>query len=194
MKNIISVFIALLLWITSNAQSSLPLTIENPKMDSYLQNRQPATLTIQINNAPDSVKKVDVKCTFVTFGSNFQIIKYYAINSDGFVRVMLEQNLPYQQIWLNVGNYLYAGVYVNTGLKVTIDVSKIKNKDGVYLSGNGITYSGFDGELNTVMNKHILFKQDKQDKLASDLNELCRSRKNYIQICFLVEQIPFGKH
>lgn len=185
MKKINSVFIALLFCITTNAQSDLPLPIESPKMDSYLQDRKPATLSIQINNAPDSINKVDVKCTFVTFGANFQIAKYYATNSEGFVKITLDQNLPYQQIWLSVGEYLYAGVYVNTGLKVTIDVSKIKSKDGVYLIGDGISYSGIDGELNTVMNKHTLFNQDKESKLTNSLNELCQSRKNYTSDLFL---------
>lgn len=184
MKYINSVFIALLFCISTNAQSGLPLTIESSKMDSYLQERKPATLSIQVNNAPDSVKKVDVKCTFVTFGANFQITKYYATNSEGFVKITLDQNLPYQQIWLSVGDYLYAGVYVNTGLKVTIDVSKIKNKDGVPFIGDGIGYSGIDGELNTVMNKHTLFRQSKESKLTNNLNELCRSRKNYTSDLF----------
>ena len=194
MRKIISIFIILLPCITTNAQSGLPLAIESPKMDSYLQNRQPATLTIQINNAPDSVKKVNIKCTFVNFGSDFQIAKYYTTNSDGFVKISLDQNLPYQEIWLSVGDYLYAGVYVNTGLEITIDVSKIKSKDGVAFIGDGIIYSGVDGELNTVMNKHILYKQDEQNKLTSNLNEYARQEKNIPQIYFCRRQILFGKY
>lgn len=169
----------------TNAQSDSPLAIEDPRMDSYLQNREFATLTIQISNAPDSVKKVNVKCSLVTFGSNFQITKYYTTNSDGFLKITLNQNLPYQQIWLNVGDYLYAGVYVNTGLKVTIDVNKIKSKDKVYFYGDGIIYSGIDGGLNTVMNKHILFKRDEQNKLTNNLRELSRSRRNDTSNLFL---------
>ena len=185
MKKIISIFIALLFCITTNAQSDLPLTIEDPKMDTYLQNRQTATLTIQINNAPDSVKKVNVKCTFVTFGSDFQTVKYYTTNSDGFVKITLKQNLPYQQIWLSVGDYLYAGVYVNTDLKVMIHANEIKNKDGISFIGDGVTYSSFDGELNTVMNKHILYKQEEQNNLTGKLSELCQTRKNYTDDLFL---------
>ncbi len=179
MKKVFSIFIILLPCITTNAQSGLPLTIEDPKMDVYLQNRQSATLTIQINNAPESVKKVNIKCTFVTFGSDFQITKYYITDSNSFVKITLDQNLPYQQIWLTVGDYLYAGVYVNTDLKVTIDASKIKNKDGVSFISDGVTYLGVDGKLNTATNKHILYKSDEQNKLTSILNELCKSRKNY---------------
>jgi len=174
-----------MLCFTANAQYGLPLTIEDLKMDAYLQNRQPARMTIQVNNAPDSVKKVDIKCTFVTFGSNFQITKYYKTDAYGFIKITLDQKLPYQQIWLSVGDYLYAGVYINTDLKVTIDASQIKNKDGVFLIGDGVTYSGFEGELNTAMNKHTLYKRDEQNKLTNELNELCRARRKYTSDVFL---------
>lgn len=170
---------ALLLSMAACAQSGLPLAIESPQMDAYLQHHLPAKLIIQINNAPDSVKKVDVKCTFVTFGADFQRTKYYSTDEHGFLKITLDQNLPYQQIWLSAGDYLYAGVYINKDLKITIDVSQIKNKDGVYLIGNGVTYSGTDGELNTVMNKHILYKQEERGKLTGNLNELCRARRKY---------------
>ncbi|MEO8854856.1 MAG: TlpA disulfide reductase family protein [Ginsengibacter sp.] len=158
-----------------NTNSNHPLAIEDAKMDNYLQNRKPAVMTIQINNAPDSIRKASIKCTFVTFGSNFQSTKYYSTNEKGFAKITLEQNLPYQQIWMEVGNYFYAGVYVNSGLIITIDASKI-NKDGIYMIGNGVDYSGVDGELNTVINKDLLFRQDEKDKLQHDLRSVCFER------------------
>lgn len=169
----------LLLSFTSHAQSKPPLAIEDPQMGAYLQNRQSPTLEIQIINAPDSAKKIDVKCTFVTFGSNFQFTKYYTTSANGFLKINLDQNLPCQQIWLTAGHYLYAGIYVNTSLVVTIDASQIKNKDGVYLMGNGVTYSGADGELNRVMSSHILYRKNEQDDLSGRMWELCQARKNY---------------
>ena len=187
MKKVISIFIFLLLFITSNAQTGLPLAIEDPKMDGYLQNRHPATLILQINNAPDTIKKFDVECTFVSFGSNFQITKYYSIDSSGFLKIVLHQNLPYQQVFLLVKDYLYSSVYVNSNLKVTIDVSKIKNKDGIYFSGDGVDYSGIDGELNAVMNKHILYQQDLENKLTSNLNQLCSSRRGFTSDVFFTK-------
>ncbi|HEY5462025.1 MAG TPA: redoxin family protein [Hanamia sp.] len=158
-----------------NADSNHPLAIEDVRMDNYLQNRKAAMMTIQINNAPDSIIKANIKCTFVTFGSNFQSTKYYSTNERGFVKITLEQNLPYQQIWLDMGDFFYAGVYVNKGLTITIDACKI-NKDGIYMIGDGVTYSGVDGALNIAMNKHLLFKQDVQNKLQNDLRSVCFTR------------------
>lgn len=167
-----------------NAGTHLPFAIEDARMNTYLQNRKPAVMTIQINNAPDSIRKTSIKCTFVTFGSNFQTTKYYSTNEKGFARITLEQNLPYQQIWMEVGNYFYAGVYVNSGLIITIDASKI-NKDGIYMIGDGVDYSGVDGELNTVMNKHAIFNQDEKNKLQNDLHTVCMTRSKLLPLIFL---------
>ncbi|ANI90480.1 hypothetical protein A9P82_15005 [Arachidicoccus ginsenosidimutans] len=167
----------LLLCISANAQSNLPLAIEDPKMDAYLQNRKSATLSIQINNLPDSIKKTKITYTLVCFGSDFQVTKYTHTNANGFAKIILNQNFPYQQIWLSVGDYLYTGAYVNKDLTVIIDADKIKDKDGVFLIGNGVTYSGTDGELNTVINKHTLYKREEQNNLNDRLRELCQSRR-----------------
>lgn len=178
---------ALLFSIVTNAQSNLPLALEDPKMDAYLQKHKPATLTIQINNIADSSKSVDVKCSFVTFGKrSLSVAKYYKTNANGFLEIKLDQNLPYQQIWLEISKYLYAGIYVNTDLKVTIDVSKTKSNNGIYLFGEGLVYSGADGELNTVMSKSYLYKQNEKNNLSHNLYELCTNRRgNYSTDLFL---------
>ncbi len=158
-----------------NTNTNHPLAIENAGMDNYLHNRKAATLTIQVNNLPDSVKTTDIKYTLVTFGANFQLQKFTQTDSKGLAKIILYQNLPFQQIFLKVGDYLYAGIYVNTHVTVTIDASKIK-KDGVYMIGGGIRFSGTDGELNTTLSKHVLFKQDVQNKLQNDLRLVCFER------------------
>jgi thiol-disulfide isomerase/thioredoxin len=160
-----------------------PLTMEDKKMDGYLTNRKPATLTIQVKNLPDSVKKVDIKCSLVNIGVGFQATKHAETDAKGFVEITLQQNLPYQQIWLSVGDYLYAGVYVNTGLTVTIDALKIP-KDGAYMIGEGITYAGIDGELNTVMNKKVLYRKKENEALNNALRDICHSRKKYTTALF----------
>jgi thiol-disulfide isomerase/thioredoxin len=158
------------------AQNVAPLAIEDKKMDDYLSNRKPATLTIQINNLPDSVKKVDVKYSLVQFGSSFQVAKHTETNNKGFSEIKLLQNFPYQQIWLSVGDYLFTGVYVNTGLTITVDVKKVP-KDGAYLIGEGVVFTGMDGELNTVMNKSVLYRKKEKEALIDKLRSIGQSRK-----------------
>lgn len=161
-----------------SAQNVSHLAMEDPKMDSYLTGRKPATLIIQIKNLPDSVKKVDIQYTLVQIGIGFQATMFSETDATGLSKIILHQNLPYQQIWLSVGDYLYAGIYVNTGLTITIDVHKIQ-KGGAYMIDDGVEYSGNDGELNTVMNKNMLFKKNEKDNLYKSFNKLCDSRKRY---------------
>ncbi len=177
MKNLL---LAVLMCCSSylSAQNLPAIAIEDKKMDAYLMGRKPATLTVQIKNLPDSVKKVSIKYTLVQFGGSIQATKYAETDAAGSAKITLDQNLPYQQIWLDAGNYLYAGIYVNTGLTVNVDAQKVP-KDGAYMIGEGVTYSGYDGELNTVMNKKVLFKKGETDSLFDNLRALCMSRKKY---------------
>jgi thiol-disulfide isomerase/thioredoxin len=162
-----------------------PLTLADTAMDSYLQKKSQAILTIRIINAPDTIMKVPVKCTFVGFGSNMQASKFYELNKYGFVRVVLDARLPFQQVWLSIDHYIYAGLYVNDGLNVTIDARKIKDADGFYMIGDGVEYSGIDGELNRLMNKKVVYKQELKNTLSSRYNELSRTRRMYSENEFL---------
>ncbi|QEC51829.1 thiol-disulfide isomerase/thioredoxin [Anseongella ginsenosidimutans] len=151
--------------------SKLPLAIEDPRMDAYLAGRKPATLTIKLLNAPADLGPVNVKGSFVHYGPDFQTTKHYQIGKDRELTVELEQNLPYQQIWLHVGEYLYAGIYVNTGLTVNIDLDRAKS---AYMIGEGISYSGTDGKLNAILNEHVLFRRDERRALSKQRDSLLK--------------------
>ena len=75
------------------AQNLPPVAIEDKKMDSYLTYRKPATLTIQIKNLPDTVKKVNIKYTLVQFGGTFQATKYTETDATGSSKIIFDQNL-----------------------------------------------------------------------------------------------------
>lgn len=150
------------------AQKSTPLQIEDKKMNTYLENRKLPTLTIHIKNLPDSIKKVNIELTFVHMGVGSQITKFATTDASGLSKVVLDENLPYQQIWLSVGTYLYAGVYVNSGLTVVLDAKKLE-KTSAYMIADGVEYLGDDGELNTVMNKNVLFKKKEKEELNESL-------------------------
>jgi thiol-disulfide isomerase/thioredoxin len=172
----------LLTWILAllcsqlNAQNQSPMTMEDKKIDTYLIARKPATLTIQFKNLPKNGKKVDIKYTLVQLGMGMQTSKYGATDTAGVAKLVLDQNFPWQQIWLNAGNYLYAGLYINEGLTVTIDAQKTA-ANSVYMIGDGVQYSGPDGELNAVMNKNVLFKKQQREALGNELSTHFKNRK-----------------
>ncbi|ALL08587.1 hypothetical protein AQ505_25850 [Pedobacter sp. PACM 27299] len=169
---------------TLAAQNSAPITLEDKKMDAQLLHRKPALLTIQVNNLPDSIKKVPIAYTLVQLGAAFQVNKFTETDAKGLSKITLDQNLPYQQIWLTVGNYLYTGIYVNTGLTVTIDLHKTSKKD-VFMIADGVEYSGNDGKLNAVMNKNALFKRKEKELLQNTFRNVRDSRKKYTEAIFL---------
>lgn len=143
-----------------------PSSMENPQLDGYLKKRKPAILSIKIINQPASLQNVQVEYTLVQLGPQSQIKKYTKLNKEGAVKIVLDDNLPYQQIWLNIDGFLYTGIYVNSGLSITIDVAITKGKE-VYLAGEGVQFSGIDGPLNTTMNKKTLFRKEEQDNCQS---------------------------
>ncbi|MEJ2881654.1 hypothetical protein [Pedobacter sp. GR22-6] len=154
-----------------NAQSGAPLAMEDKKTDAYLMSRKPAKLIVEILNLPDPGKKINITYTLVQLGISMQSTKHAETNAEGRVEILLDQNLPYQQIWLNADKYLYAGIYVNEGLTVTIDANKVP-ANGAYMIGEGVLYSGIDGELNTVMNKRVLFRKPEREKLNGIIQKL----------------------
>jgi len=180
-------FFFLVYCISAHAQhkNAEPLTLTDPAMDGYLQKKHPAILTVKIIHAPDTITKVPVKCSFVRFGPALQAPKFYQFDKNGFLKIAVNDRLPYQQIWLNIEHYLYAGLIINDGLNVTIDAREIKTADGFYFIDDGVEYSGVDGELTTVMNKHILYKQDLKNELVSRFHELARTRKQFGDDVFL---------
>lgn len=186
MKHSIS-FLLLLLVVNLDAQLSNahPMPLASPGMDSYLKQHQTAVLKIQVIHAPDTIPKVPVSCTYVGFGSNFQTKRFYQFNQNGLVKIVLEHPMPYQQIWLNIDHYLYAALYVNSGLTITIDASKIKSVDGFYFIDDGIEFSGMDGEFTAVMNKNILYKKEVKNNLTSKFVELAQTRNKYDEKVFL---------
>lgn len=177
-------FLAFFYCSTLAAQNNSPIPIEDKKMDAYLFHRKPAVLTIQVKNLPDSVKKVPIKYTLVQLGIGFQVEKFTETDAKGLSKITLDQNLPYQQIWLTVGDYLYAGIYVNTGLAITIDANKT-SKNHVFMIGDGIEYSGNDGKLNTVMNKNVLFRRNEKQLLKNTFRTVLDSRKKNTEPTFL---------
>ena len=181
------IFLIFSLNIVAQKNKFEPLSLADTAMDEYLQKKSAAILTIRVINAPDSIMNVPVKCTFVGFGISMQTTKYFEFNKYGFVRIVLDARLPYQQIWLNIEHYIYAGLYVNNGLNVTIDAGKIKDTDGFYMIGDGVEYSGIDGAFNRWMNKKVVYKQELKNAMSNRYFELSRTRRMYTEKEFLIK-------
>jgi thiol-disulfide isomerase/thioredoxin len=163
---LLSLLLGSLYGFAQNEAAPHPLAIESPEMDGYLKSRKPATLTIKADNLPASATSVKINYVVVQLGARMQTKKFTQLNKQGAVTIVLEDNLPYQQVWLTVDGLLYTGIVVNTNLHIDINAAVTKGKE-VYLSGEGVRFSGTDGALNTVLNAHILYRKKEQDSIES---------------------------
>ncbi len=125
-------------------------------------------------------KSITISYTLVTPFPEFQIQKTTTVQADGSFSLELDYALPYQQIWLAVGDYFYAGVYANKDLYVELDITKLKPVNGVQFNGDGVRYLGTDGPLNVYLNNYVLYKRPEQLRINNELIQLRISRSGNI--------------
>lgn len=154
------------------------LSLEDPEYDSYFiqSNKVPVVNGKILNLKPDDISKIKISYSIVTPFYNLQDKKTTKVLSDGTFSLQLDYAFPYQQIWFEIGDSLYTCLFANSDLLIEIDAAKIDKKRGVEFSGDGLRFLGSDGELNHLMNNHILFKRNQQLSLNKELNTLRSER------------------
>ncbi|HEY5328232.1 MAG TPA: TlpA family protein disulfide reductase [Mucilaginibacter sp.] len=179
----VTLLFVLCLSLTAKAQSSKKLVeIANPRFDEYFFHHSPPSIYGKIIHATNQeLNEIDVSYVLVTPTSDFQQpSKSLKINKDGTFILKLDYALPYQQIWLSVGDYFYAGLYANKDLTLELDLAKLKKKNVSFL-GDGVKYAGTDGPLNEFMNSAIVYDRQQQLNISDKLNLLQANNGNYIK-------------
>jgi len=118
------------------------------------------------------LKKINISYTLVTPFSSFQVRKTATVGSDGSFTLQMEYALPYQQVWIGVGDYFYAALYANKDLYLELDMKKIMAAKEVSYNGPGVHWMGTDAPLNVYLNNYILYKRQEQLALSGKLGEL----------------------
>ena len=175
MKYCISLCALLATFFTGYTQPSGVVAIEDPKFDEqFAKGTIPKVTGKLLHINPADLQKTTISYTLVTFSG--QVKKTATLATDGSFRLELEYPLPYQQIWLSVGEIFYAGLYANKDLHVELDISKIKalGKE-VSFNSDGVRYLGTDGPLNEYMNNYILFRRSEQLELDKRRQQIPRS-------------------
>ncbi|HMW27023.1 MAG TPA: hypothetical protein PKC51_10305, partial [Ferruginibacter sp.] len=62
------------------------MAFADPGMDDYLQRKPPGIVTVTLLNPPHNISAKKLKCTFVRFGSEFQVAKFFSFDKDGKVQ------------------------------------------------------------------------------------------------------------
>ncbi|MFT3823217.1 MAG: TlpA disulfide reductase family protein [Chitinophagaceae bacterium] len=176
MKPCFLLYILTLSFFAVNAQPTNAVAIEDIQFDEqYAKRSVPEVTGKLLNISAADIQKTIVSYSLVTLGG--QVRKTTTVSADGTFKLELEYPLPYQQIWLGVGEYFYAGVYADKDLHVELDMSKIKEGKELNFNGDGVRYLGTDGPLNVYMNDYILFRRKEQLALSSRMQRIPRSDK-----------------
>lgn len=170
MRIILPIF-SLFLILSCQQKPSEPIALSSAAMNDFASDvKNTPSVTIEVKNIPDSISEpITISYTTVNLGKNFQIKNAEDLKSDGVLKLNLGEIYPYQQIWLNIGDFYYGSIYATPDLRVTLDLSKA-GKEELSFYGDAIQFDGEGGDLNTIMNKHIVYTQQNnntgKDKLT----------------------------
>lgn len=159
MKNLKVLIIALNLLNFSVVAQENAIPITDLKFNSEYTSRSNPVINGKIVNASEQeLQNIALQFTLVLPKDPIQTKLTAEITNDGIFQLVLPSKLPYQQIWFSLGDYVYTSLYANEELNLEFDLQKLK-KQNVYMLGDGISFSGKDGEINKTLNEYILFNK-----------------------------------
>lgn len=181
MKRIYIVLISLCVFGMSAYAQEPALAITDLEFDRTYSKRPNPVINGQIINATaDELKQITLEFTLVRPREPVQTKLGAEISSDGTFQLQLPNKLPYQQIWFSLGEYVYSCLYANAELNLTFDLKKLKSKK-VYMLGEGMEFSGEDGEINRTLNAYIMYKKKHLPDLYNDLQKLEMKDTRYME-------------
>ncbi|UOK41702.1 MULTISPECIES: TlpA family protein disulfide reductase [Flavobacterium] len=150
------------------------IALEDKEFNSYFQNNKniPVVKGKILNLTSEEINQVNIECSIVTPLGNLHEKKNYKLNADGTFEIKLDHALPYQQIWLSVGELFYTGLYANKDLYIELDAQILKSQKEAMFNGPGVKFLGKDGAFNAYMNNHILYIREKYFELSKGISEL----------------------
>ncbi len=161
-----------MLFIVSSILGQIPenaVSIEDAKFNDYFLNNTPPVVKGVVLNVSDAeIDSFQISYSIVTPFTQLQTKKTCSLNPDGTFKLILDYPFPYQQIWFRLEPFIYAGIYANTDLYIELDADKLRKRK-VYMIGAGVKYLGEDGELNTYLNNHKLYKSGEKRRLKKSL-------------------------
>ena len=155
------------------------ISIEDKNFNKYYLDKAniPVVKGKVLNVSEMDIQKASISYSLVTPFEQTQNKKSCKLNPDGTFELELDYAFPYQQIWISAGRLFYAGIYANKDLYIELDAETLIKEKGVKYNGPGIKYMGTDGELNTYMNNHVLFRRETQLELSKAISNLKRDKK-----------------
>jgi thiol-disulfide isomerase/thioredoxin len=176
-----SLCIAFLLVATHVSSQNKPIGLGDPEFNEIYRTRKAPVVSGKIINASEAeLNALSVTYSLVTPFTQSQVKGIAPITKDGTFSFTLDYPFPYQEIWINLGDYFYSGIYANEGLAIELDLAKLK-KNNVYLDGDGARFLGKDGDFNRWVNRFRLYRKDERQEMISKFNLSNYQRSNYAE-------------
>ncbi len=156
------------------SQTSKPIALEDVTFDAQFEKTilVPDVKGKLINATAKEIEGTLINYTIVTPFSVSQVHKITKPSKDGTFKLSLDYAFPYQEIFIEVGDYFYSGVLVNKDLFMELDIKKLKAlKDSDDIS-SGIKYSGTDAKLNMFCEKFLHYKKREINLLLKRMSSL----------------------
>ncbi|MDW5290374.1 TlpA family protein disulfide reductase [Formosa sp. PL04] len=159
--------------------SGKKIAIEDAKFDKYFfkEKNIPVVTGKVLNLTDEEIENIKLEYSLVTpFAQNENKVKKNGkLNPDGTFELEIDCAFPYQQIWLHAGKLFYAGIYANSDLYIELDADSLRKKRA-YMNGAGVKYLGTDGEVNSLLNDHILYTKKQLPNIGKAISKVKRDR------------------
>jgi len=164
----------------SVAQPADPFSPEDPGFDAVYQHHGvPVVEGRVVGLTATECRQLPVTYTLVTPFAEFQSKRPVTLADDGSFTLKLDYALPYQQIWLQVGDLFFGGLYADKRLRVQLDAQKLKATNGVTFYGDGVQFTGPDAPLNVYLAEYLTRRSPDQQRLTMSRQMLVmRAGKN----------------
>ncbi|MGB4772890.1 MAG: hypothetical protein WBP58_15600 [Chitinophagaceae bacterium] len=125
-----------------------------------------------INGGADVANKYSVAYYLSTVIGKRNIRGSIPVLPDGSFTLVLEHDIPMQEIMIHIDSILDTKVIVDRGASVEIDIAAARRKRIDYF-GDGLVFGGEDAELNRYLNKYMRFEWDAKSELEKSLRCQC---------------------
>ncbi|HAP96091.1 MAG TPA: hypothetical protein DCP54_10160, partial [Chryseobacterium sp.] len=151
-------------------ENATPIT--DVKFDNEYANRTNPIINGTIINASEQeLQNITLEFTLVRPNEPIQTKLTTGIDKDGKFQLVIPSKLPYQQIWFSLGEYVYSCLYANEELNLDFDLQKLKRQN-VYMLGDGMSFSGKDGEINQTLNAYIMYNKKHLPEFYKEIQNL----------------------
>lgn len=172
------IFIIPLNTLGQTKSDDFPITTPNYSQHS-LKKSYPQIKGRVLNGSTNDLQDIMIKYSLVNIGNPMQSSYNIKLDQDGSFLITLSDKLPNRQIWFTFGDYVYTCLYSDEYLEITFDLDKLKKKS-VYMTGDGVKFSGKDGDKNRIMNEYILFNKRYNENFSDKISSIATEDNNYI--------------